>query len=244
MVADFWIYLLVGFAAQIVDGAIGMAFGVISTSLLLASGIAPAPASAAVRLAKIFTGAASGYAHWRIGNVDRVLCRRLVLPGMVGGAIGALGVGYAPADIARPLLAFYLLAMGLILVGKGLRQVTLRGDDKRIGILGFVGGLVDAMGGGWGPVVTSTLMAKGHEPRLAIGTANLAEFFIAMVQSAVFFAILGLVHLPIVAALVIGGVAAAPLAARLTKILPPRALILAVGGLVSALSLYNLWLAF
>jgi uncharacterized membrane protein YfcA len=220
-----------------------MAFGVISTSFLLASGIAPAPASAAVRLAKIFVGAASGLAHWRIGNVDRVLCRRLVLPGMVGGAIGAFAVSYAPVDIVKPLMAFYLLAMGLFLVSKGLRQVTTVANRGPVGPLGFVGGLVDAMGGGWGPVVTSTLLARGHEPRLAIGTTNLAEFFVAMIQSAMFFAILGLVHLNIVAALVIGGVAAAPLAARLTRSLPERALIFAVGFLVSALSLYNLWLA-
>lgn len=244
MIEELILYLAIGFAAQIIDGAIGMGYGVISTSLLLVTGVAPAPASAAVHLAEVFTCGASGWSHWRLGNVDRSLFRRLVLPGVLGGAIGAFAVSIAPDHLIKPVVAVYLLFMGLVLLVKAVRGLSHRADGNHIGVLGFVGGLVDSFGGGWGPVVTSTLLAKGHQPRSAIGTANLVEFFVAIVQSAVFFVVLDLGYLHIVVGLVLGGVAAAPIAATLTKVMPARALVFTVGAMVSALSIRNLWLIF
>jgi uncharacterized membrane protein YfcA len=244
MIEELVLYLVIGFVAQIIDGAIGMGYGVISTSLLLVTGVAPAPASAAVHLAEVFTGGASGWSHWRLGNVDQSLFRRLVLPGVLGGAIGAFAVGIAPDNLIKPVVAVYMLLMGLILLIKAARGLSHRADGNHIGVLGFIGGLVDSFGGGWGPVVTSTLLAKGHQPRLAIGTTNLVEFFVAIVQSAVFFAILDFGYLHIVLALVLGGVAAAPIAATLTKVMPARALVFTVGCMVSVLSVRNLWLIF
>jgi uncharacterized membrane protein YfcA len=244
MIEELIFYLMIGFAAQIVDGAIGMGYGVISTSLLLVTGVAPAPASAAVHLAEIFTSGASGWAHWRLGNVDRSLFRRLVLPGMIGGAIGAFAVSIAPDHLIKPVVSVYLLLMGLVLLVKAARGLSHQADGNHIGVLGFIGGLVDSFGGGWGPVVTSTLLAKGHQPHLAIGTANLVEFFVTIVQSAVFFVVLDLGYLHIVMGLVLGGVAAAPIAATLTKVMPARALVFTVGVMVSALNVRNLWLIF
>ncbi|MFO1188620.1 MAG: sulfite exporter TauE/SafE family protein [Alphaproteobacteria bacterium] len=241
---DIWLYILVGFAAQIVDGAIGMAYGVISTSILLAAGMPPAPASAAVHMAKIFTGAASGLSHWRFGNTDFRMVVQLALPGAIGAAIGAVVVSHTPLWLIKPAVAIYLAAIGAFILYRTLRKRITIIQNPRVGLLGGIGGLVDAMGGGWGPVVTSTLMAKGGDPRLAIGSANLAEFFVSIVSSAVFFAALGTARLDIVLALVIGGVAAAPVGAYLTTRIPARLLILSVGCVVAVLSIRNLSVAF
>lgn len=240
---DFWIYLLVGFAAQLVDGAMGMAYGVISTSFLLAFGLPPAPASAAVHMAKIFTGAASGLSHWRFGNVDFQLARRLALPGAIGAAIGAVLVSHAPVALIKPVVSIYLVLIGVLILARACGRPVGIFKAPRIGMLGWVGGLVDALGGGWGPVVTSTLMAKGAEPRKVIGSVNLAEFFVSIVSTAVFFMALGTARLDIVVALVIGGVAAAPAGAYLTTRIPARILVFSVGGVVTLLSLHNLALA-
>lgn len=241
---DIWIYILVGFAAQIVDGAIGMAYGVISTSILLATGMPPAPASAAVHMAKIFTGAASGLAHWRLGNVDFRMVSQLALPGAIGAAIGAVGVSYAPLWLIKPLVAIYLTGIGIFILARAFRKQLTMFRNPRIRLLGWFGGLVDAFGGGWGPVVTATLMARGGDPRLVIGSVNLAEFFVSIVSTAVFFIALGTARLDIVLALVIGGVAAAPAGAYLTTRIPTRLLVVSVGCVVAAISIRNLVGAF
>ncbi|MBI3706301.1 MAG: sulfite exporter TauE/SafE family protein [Proteobacteria bacterium] len=243
MDATVLVYALIGFAAQLIDGSIGMAYGLISTSSLIAAGVAPASATAAVHLSEVFTTGASGLSHWRLGNVDRGLLRRLALPGVIGGAIGAAIVSVVPDNIVKPAVAAYLVIMGAIVLLKAFDRAPRAADHRHIGLLGFVGALIDAFGGGWGPVVASTLIAKGHDPRQTIGSVNLAEFFVTVAQSAMFFSLLGLVHLEIVVALVVGGVIAAPLAAQLTRRLPLRLLIFVVGATVACLSGRSLYFA-
>ena len=238
---DFWTYLLVGFAAQIVDGSIGMAYGVVSTSVLLAAGVAPAQASAAVHIAKIFAGTASGLSHLWLGNVDWPLCRRLLIPGCIGGLVGAALVSYAPVDLIKPLVAAYLLLMGIVLLARAARFRAMPAPSAAVTPLGLVGGLLDSLGGGWGPVVTSTLIARGHAPRQVIGSVNLAEVFVAVAQSAMFAALLGFGYFDIVIGLALGGIVAAPFAALLARYAPARLLIVLVGVAVSAVSLRTLF---
>ncbi len=240
----FLAFVAIGFVAQMIDGSIGMAYGLVSTSSLIAVGMPPASASAAVHLAEVFTTGASGAAHWRQGNVDRALLRRLAIPGAVGGLIGAALVSSVPTPTIRIVANIYLLLMGLVVLAKAFDRRPREPNHRHIGKLAFVGALIDAFGGGWGPVVTSTLIAKGHEPRRTVGSVNLTEFVVTLSQSAMFFALLGVTHVDVVAALVVGGILAAPLAARLTGRLPVRLLIVLVGGTVAALSARSLYLAF
>lgn len=244
MDTSFLVFVTIGFAAQLIDGSIGMAYGLISTSSLIAAGMPPATASAAVHMAEVFTTGASGMAHWRRGNVDRALLWRLALPGAVGGLIGAALVSSAPTQIIRIVANAYLLLMGLVVLARAFRPAPRAPDNHRhVGPLAFIGALVDAFGGGWGPVVTSTLIAKGHEPRRTVGSVSLTEFVVTTSQSAMFIALLGAAHVDVVAGLVVGGVIAAPLAAGLTARLPVRVLIVLVGIIVTALSTRSLYLA-
>jgi uncharacterized protein len=224
-----------------IDGALGMAYGVSSTALLLSFGLPPARASAAVHTAEVFVSGVSGLAHLRFGNVDRALFRSLVLPGVAGGVIGAYVLSALPGERLRPFVSAYLLAMGLYI---GWRALRPRARPKAVGHvvpLGLAGGFCDALGGGgWGPIVTTHLVANGHEPRMAVGSVNLAEFFVTVAQAATFFVTLGLVHWPVIAGLVLGGVLAAPLAALVCRHLPARATMLLVGLLITALSLRTL----
>jgi uncharacterized protein len=233
------IFIAVGFVAQMIDGAIGMAYGVTSASVLLSLGIPPATTSACVHAAETFTTAASGAAHWRLGNVDRKLLVRLAVPGMLGGAIGAYVLTALPGEKIKPFINAYLLLIGLFIIWKAATKGT--GDapaPSRVAPLGFVGGLLDSIGGGgWGPIVTSTLIGQGTTPRYAIGTVNLAEFFVTFTISATFVATIGLELWPIIAGLIIGGVIAAPFAAYATKSIPPKALMILVGCVVVILSL-------
>jgi uncharacterized membrane protein YfcA len=235
---DFFTFVAVGFAAQMIDGAIGMAYGITSTSVLLSLGVPPATASACVHAAETFTTGASGYAHWRLKNIDKDLVYRLMLPGMLGGAIGAYVLTNLPGDAFRPWVSAYLLVLGLVIVFKALKQTSKSAVSlSRIAPLGFVGGLLDAIGGGgWGPIVTSTLIGNGMTARYAIGSVNLAEFFVTLTISATFFATIGMTFWPIIAGLVVGGVLAAPFAAYATKHVPDRLLMLIVGCVVVMLS--------
>jgi uncharacterized membrane protein YfcA len=233
------IFVAVGFVAQMIDGAIGMAYGVTSASVLLSLGIPPATTSACVHAAETFTTAASGAAHWRLGNVDRKLLVRLAVPGMIGGAIGAYVLTALPGEKIKPFINAYLLLIGLFIIWKAATKGT--GDappPSRVAPLGFIGGLLDSIGGGgWGPIVTSTLIGQGTTPRYAIGTVNLAEFFVTFTISATFVLTIGLELWPIIAGLIIGGVIAAPFAAYATKSIPPNALMILVGCVVVILSL-------
>lgn len=236
---DALLFVAVGFVAQMVDGAIGMAYGVTSTSVLLSLGIPPATASACVHAAESFTTAASGAAHWRLGNVDRRLLLRLALPGMLGGAIGAYLLTELPGEKIKPFINAYLLLVGALIVWKALtRRPSAGPPPARVAPLGFIGGLLDSIGGGgWGPIVTSTLIGQGTTPRYAIGSVNLAEFFVTVTISATFVFTIGLELWPIIVGLIVGGVVAAPFAALAAKHMPDTALMVIVGCVVAILSL-------
>jgi hypothetical protein len=240
------LYIAVGFAAQMIDGAIGMAYGVTATSVLLSAGVPPAAASACVHAAEVFTTGASGLAHWRLGNIERRLVARLLIPGMVGGAIGAYVLASVPGEAIRPWVSAYLLLLGLVIVWKAYDATPPTGvGASRVTPLGFFGGLFDAIGGGgWGPLVTSTLLGNGATPRTVIGSVNLAEFFVTLTISATFVATIGLSLWPIAAGLVLGGVIAAPFAALATKHLPDRVLMVIVGVVVVTLSCRTLLTTF
>jgi uncharacterized membrane protein YfcA len=234
--------ITVGFIAQMIDGALGMAYGVTSTSFLLSLGIPAASASASVHTSEVFTTLASGLAHLKLKNVDKSLFKTLLIPGMIGGALGAYILTSVPTEIIKPLIGTYLLIMGLLI----LRRLFYRKEPKlktNVTLLGGVGGFLDAVGGGgWGPVVTSTLMTRGDKPQLTIGSVNLAEFFVTLTEAATFFTILGITHWEIILGLIIGGVISAPFAAYTCKKLPSRILMAIVGTVIIALSIRNLYL--
>jgi hypothetical protein len=236
----FMLVILIGFGAQMIDGALGMGFGVISSSLLLITGVPPALASSSVHLSKVLTNGASGLSHWRFGNVDRTLLRRLLPAGVAGGVLGALLISALPHGVAKPLVAVYLFLTGLVILWRALRQQEFEARPAPVSLLGLgaVGGFLDAIGGGgWGPVVTSTLLARGTPPRLAIGSGNTAEFFVALAIFVTFSSRLSLAEQgQIILGLIIGGVLAAPLAAYLSGRLPARTMMVAVGLLIIVLS--------
>lgn len=237
------LFVGVGFMAQIVDGAIGMAYGVTATSVLLAMGVPPATASATVHAAEVFTTGTSGIAHWRRGNVRFDLIKSLALPGMIGGGIGAYVLTAVDGDQIRPFINVYLIMMGCIILWKALRKVVVDAEPPRyLAPLGLFGGFFDAIGGGgWGPMVASTLIGRGMTPRFAIGSVNAAEFFVTCVVSATFITTLGLTLWPMIIGLIVGGVLAAPLAAYVTQRLEARRLMIAVGILVIAISVRELF---
>ncbi|WP_135468257.1 sulfite exporter TauE/SafE family protein [Crenalkalicoccus roseus] len=245
MVEDVIVFAAVGFAAQMIDGAIGMAYGLSAASVLLTLGVAPAAASASIHAAEVFTTGASGLAHWCVGNVRRDLVLRLALPGMLGGVLGAFLLVGAPIGPVRVFVSLYLLVLGGVILAKALRpRAPAVPRPWRVALLGFCGGALDAAGGGgWGAIVTSTLIGQGSVPREAIGSANLAEFFVTVAISAAFVATIGLSLWPIIAGLVLGGVLAAPFAALVAKRVPDRPLMVIVAVVVSLLALRNLLLA-
>lgn len=239
---DFLLYVAVGLVAQMVDGAIGMAYGVTSTSVLLSFGVAPATASACVHAAETFTTGASGAAHWKLGNVDKKLVLRLAVPGMIGGALGAYVLSNIDGNAIKPYIAGYLLLMGLYIIYQAVRRSAgEREPPKHVAPLGLAGGFVDSIGGGgWGPIVTTTLIGQGTTPRYAIGSVNLAEFFVTLTISLTFLFTIGLELWPIITGLIVGGVAAAPFAALTTKHLPDKPLMIIVGCVVILLSVRNI----
>jgi hypothetical protein len=243
------LYVLVGFIAQMIDGALGMAYGVSSNSFLLSLGIPPAAASASVHMAEVVTTGISGFSHWRLGNVDWKLVKRLLLPGVVGGVAGAYILSSIDGNIIKPYIAAYLLFMGGLIIYKALTVEPRKKPDEyhgpRISLLGVLGGFCDAIGGGgWGPVVTSTLVARGKFPRTTIGSVNFSEFFVTFAQSVVFVFTLNFVeYWQVILGLLIGGGIAAPLAARMTKQLPVKALMIMVGILIILLSIRTIYLA-
>ena len=243
------VYILVGFVAQMIDGALGMAYGVSSNTFLLSLGIPPAAASASVHMAEVVTTGISGFSHWRLGNVDWKLVKRLLLPGVLGGMAGAYILTSIDGDIIKPYIAAYLLFMGGLIIYKAFTIQPRKKPDEyhgpRVSLLGVIGGFCDAIGGGgWGPVVTSTLVAGGKYARTTIGSVNFSEFFVTFAQSVVFvFALSFAEYWQVILGLLIGGSIAAPLAARMTKQLPLKALMILVGSLIILLSIRTIYLA-
>jgi hypothetical protein len=242
----FWGALAVGLAAQLVDGMLGMGYGVTAASFLLTMGASPAVASASVHIAKFFTCGVSGMAHAKYGNVDRRLFVRLLVPGALGAVAGVMLVTHVDAGAMRPYVAAYLLLMGGTILAKAFFALRRRrqGEPRHVGKLALFGGFVDAIGGGgWGPVVTSTLVGSGNDPRTTVGSVSFAEFFVTLATAASFTLLAVEGTWPVVAGLVAGGVLAAPFAARLCRGLRPRLLLALVGLLITALSLYSLYRA-
>lgn len=237
----FWQAAGVGLVAQIVDGALGMAYGLTATSFLLSTGVSPAAASASVHLSEVFTTGFSGLAHWKLGNVNGRLFRRLVLPGVAGGITGAYVLTSFDGATLKPWINGYLLLMGLYILAKVFRRITLATEPPTyVAPLAAVGGFVDAVGGGgWGPVVTSTLLGSGQEPRRTIGSVNAAEFFISAATGVSLAMFGGVTALTTMAGLIAGGMFAAPVAAWLTRYAPVKVLMAMVGLLIVGLSLYN-----
>ncbi len=238
----FLLLALFGLVAQLIDGALGMAYGLTSTTLLLASGLAPAVASASVHLAEVGTTLASGAAHWKLGNTDWKSVRWLALPGGVGAFAGATVLSNLDGDVARPWISLFLVILGVYVL---VRFAFLRGRiEVRTGSLrrpllaplGLVAGFLDAIGGGgWGPLATPTMLATGRmEPRKVIGTVSTSEFVVALCASLGFLVSLdsSVFALPVVLALLVGGAIGAPIAASLVRWLHPRVLGTAVGGLI------------
>ena len=239
-------YIGVGFAAQLVDGALGMAFGIVNSTLLVSFlGVSPAIASASVHAVETFTTAASGASHILHRNVDWRLFRRLVIPGMIGGATGAYLLTNIDASVAKPLVMAYLAIIGLYLLYRAWRGNVEPREPRVIAPLGLVGGFLDAAGGGgWGPVVTSNLLVQGASPRTTIGTVNTSEFFLTATISATFIATIGFAAFTIATAgILIGGMAAAPFGALLAKRVPARPLMAMIGVLLSITSAYSMWTA-
>ncbi|MBL0965361.1 sulfite exporter TauE/SafE family protein [Blastomonas sp. UPD001] len=245
--AEIWPYILVGIAAQMVDGALGMAFGVISSTLLVSVlGVPPAQASAGVHFAEVFTTGASGLSHAWHRNIDWGLFAKLVLPGVGGGILGAYVLANVDASIARPLVMAYLTGIGLVLLYRAWRFPTPKFEDPRIvAPLGAAGGFLDAAGGGgWGPVVTSNLLIQGGEPRKTIGTVSTSEFFLTVSISVTFILTLGFeAFTTATIGLLIGGVIAAPFGAILAKNVRPRTLLFMVGTVLTITSVYSIYKA-
>ena len=231
--------VLAGFLAQLVDGALGMGYGVTSASILLSAGVNPASISGSIHTAEMFASGASGYSHYKFGNVNKKLFKALVIPGVIGAILGAVllstlstyGENYA--DYLRPVMAAYTMVLGIRILLSAFRSPKPQKKFKRHGILAGFGGFLDSFGGGgWGPIVTTTLITKGRSPRFVIGSVSLTEFFVTLASAFTFFTFLGVTHWQVIVALIIGGLVAAPIAAKLTGKLPKRTSFILLGALV------------
>jgi hypothetical protein len=238
-------FILVGFFAQLIDGALGMAYGVSSNTFLLSIGVPPAAASASVHLAEVFTTGVSGWTHWKLRNIDTSLVKKLLLPGVAGGVLGAYILTNIDGDIIKPFVSAYLLVMGLVILFKAVNYNKEIREVKSVSLLGLVGGFFDAIGGGgWGPIVTTTLVARGNHPRATIGSVNFTEFFVTFAQSVTFVLSLGFMeYWKVILGLLVGGVMAAPLAAYATRKLPMRWIMGLVGVVIILLSIRTILLA-
>lgn len=236
----FLYFMLGGFIAQMIDGALGMAYGVSATTFLLSFGISPAVASMSVHASEIFTSGVSGLMHLKFGNVHNKLFKAIVLPGVIGAIIGAylLTEFENYSAYIKPIVSTYTLFLGVLIIYKVVRKKQNRKKVKNAGLLATAGGFLDSIGGGgWGPVVSSTLIARGKNPRMVVGSVNLAEFFVSLASSFTFFTLIGASHWQVILGLILGGVCAAPIAAYLTKKLNIKAMMMVVGIVVVIVSL-------
>ena len=242
---NFPLMLLAGFLAQMVDGALGMGYGVTSATILLSAGVNPAAISGSIHTAEMFASGASGYSHYRFGNVNKKLFKALLIPGVIGAILGAIlltQLGETHVDYLRPIMAAYTLFLGVRILLTAFRKQKAQKKFKRYGWLAGAGGFLDSFGGGgWGPIVTTTLITRGRSPRYVIGSVSLTEFFVTLASAFTFFTLLGVSHWQTILALVVGGLIAAPLAAKLTGKLPRKTSFILLGILVIIWSMRILW---
>ncbi|HEX8171450.1 MAG TPA: sulfite exporter TauE/SafE family protein [Thermoanaerobaculia bacterium] len=238
------LFTLAGFLAQMIDGICSMGYGVSATSLLLAFGVPPAAASASVHTAEVFATGFSAYNHWRIGNVIGAWVRKLLIPGVVGAVVGAYILTTVPGEAIKPFVAAYLVIMGVVILYKAFRVTREEESHAHIVPLGLAGGFFDSIGGGgWGPIVAGTLLARGNPPRTTIGSVAFAEFFVTVAASATLLVTIGVSNWMPIAGLALGGAIAAPIAARLTGRIPRKPLMILAGVVIILLSVRTIVLA-
>jgi uncharacterized protein len=237
--SDLVFFLLVGIAAQLVDGALGMGYGATATSFLLTLGVPPAVSSTSVHLSEMFTTGASAISHFKFKNINKKLFRTLLIPGVIGSIIGAyLLSDVIDGNVIKPYIAAYMVVLGCIIISKGIKKKNAKKPTKRLGLLAIFGGFMDAVGGGgWGPIVTSTLIGRGRDPRYTIGSVNAAEFAVAFASGVTFLLFEGVNSWQVVLGLMVGGMIAAPLGAYLVNKVNRRPLMVIVGLLVIFLGL-------
>ncbi len=238
----FLYFALAGFVAQIIDGALGMAYGVSCSTMLLSMGLPPAITTASVHIAEVFTTGASGLSHLYFGNVNKKLFLRLMIPGVIGGMLGAYLISDVfDGKIIKPYVSGYLVILGFVILYKAIRGKQELKPIKNIFPLGFVGGLLDTIGGGgWGPIVTSNLINKGNCPKETVGSVNTAEFFVTFFSAGIFTLFLGVTAWQAILGLILGGILAAPLGAYLVRLVKAGTIMYAVGVLVILSSTYSL----
>ncbi|CAM3995921.1 TSUP family transporter [Mucilaginibacter galii] len=241
----FYYFLGAGFVFAMVDGAIGMSYGVTSTAFSLSMGISPASASMAVHLSEIMSNGIAGWMHYRMGNVNWKMFKLLIIPGIIGAAVGAALISSLEhyAMYTKPLVSVYTLILGSVILSKAFKTAKKKSADKikRISLLGLGGGFIDAVGGGgWGSIVLSSLIAGGRHPRFSLGTVKLTRFFIAMIGSLVFLTMLNGAPWSAIAGLIIGSALAAPIAARISNRISVKVIMVAVGIIVILVSVKSI----
>lgn len=243
--SDFVLYLLVGLGAQLIDGTLGMAYGATSTSFLLSLGVSPAVSSASVHVAEIFTTGASAISHYKFKNINKKLLRSLVIPGVLGAITGAYLLSEViNGDVIKPFISAYLVVLGILILKKAFAKNIEKKKTKKIGVLAGFGGFMDSIGGGgWGPIVTSTLLGQGRNPRYTIGSVNAAEFMVTFASGITFLIFTGVNSWQVVLGLIIGGVIAAPFGAYFVHRIKRKPLMIIVGILVICMSLNTIYRA-
>ena len=240
--SEFLVFFAIGIFAQLVDGTLGMGYGATSTSFLLAYGIPPVVSSTGVHVAEMFTTGASAISHHRFGNINKKLVKHLLIPGVLGSVTGAyLLSDVIDGDVIKPFIAVYMIVLACIIISKAMKKNIVKKKTKRLNILASFGGFMDAVGGGgWGPIVTSTLLGRGRNPRYTIGSVNAAEFAVSFASGITFMLFGGIEGWQVIIGLILGGVIAAPIAALLVNKIKRQPMMILVGILIIVLSLRTL----
>lgn len=239
---EFLVFFFIGVFAQLVDGTLGMGYGATSTSFLLAYGVPPVVSSTGVHVAEMFTTGVSAISHHRFGNINKKLVKHLLIPGVLGSITGAyLLSDVINGDVIKPFIAVYMIILAIIIIRKALAKSIIKKKTKKLGFLATFGGFMDAVGGGgWGPIVTSTLLGRGRNPRYTIGSVNAAEFAVSFASGITFMLFGGIHGWQVIIGLILGGVIAAPLGAYLVNKIKRKPMMIAVGVLIILLSLKTL----
>ena len=242
LTSDFFIFLVIGIFAQLVDGTLGMGYGATSTSFLMSFGVPPAISSTAVHVSEMFTTGASAISHHKFGNINRKLAKMLIIPGVIGSIIGAyLLSDIIDGNIIKPFIAVYMIALAIVILVKAIRKKRPKKPTKQLGLLAIFGGFMDSVGGGgWGPIVTSTLIGRGRDPRYTIGSVNAAEFAVSFASGITFLLFQGIHGWQVIAGLILGGVIAAPLGAYFVNKIPRKPAMVVVSLMIIFLSIRTL----